>query len=485
MIRNQPLFKYVFLGGDILVITCSFFFALQTTIPEFWEITCREAFFGVSHFLLYCIFLVIYLFCFLFNNLYKRDVIISRYRQFILILKSLLAGGITCVMVMVVANIDYLVLHGKSLIFFYSLSALFLLFVYRVLSAKMTLRFLIKKNIYQSRILIIGGDTAAKHTALALLNDSFSNFHLVGFVDDYKEEGAVILDGFRNLGTLAGLEDLLKTANVDEILIAIDNAPYSRLIHIVERCLQTGKVVRIYSDLLNIIAKKMKVENYATIPVIMLSQNPLDGYPWSVKRNIDFYLSLVALVLLSPVFLAIAVGIKLSSKGPVIFKQERIGKGGKPFSFYKFRSMHINSDASEHKEFVKDFIRKGKQCDNTKIKVFKITDDPRIFKFGRFIRKTSLDELPQLFNVLKGDMSLVAPRPCLAYEWECYDDWHKRRLDILPGCTGMWQALGRSTVSFEEMVILDLYYISNMSLWLDLKIVLHTFPVIFLGKGGF
>ncbi|MCK5228801.1 MAG: sugar transferase, partial [Desulfobulbaceae bacterium] len=156
-----------------------------------------------------------------------------------------------------------------------------------------------------------------------------------------------------------------------------------------------------------------------------------------------------------------------------------------PFEFYKFRSMHMAVDDSRHKEYVKDFIRNGNQCQNKEIKIFKITSDPRIFKFGKFIRKTSLDELPQLFNVLKGDMSLVAPRPCLPYEWDCYEEWHKKRLDILPGCTGLWQALGRSSVSFEDMVILDLYYISNMTLWFDLKIILQTFPVIFLGKGGF
>jgi lipopolysaccharide/colanic/teichoic acid biosynthesis glycosyltransferase len=192
-------------------------------------------------------------------------------------------------------------------------------------------------------------------------------------------------------------------------------------------------------------------------------------------------------MVLAPLFALIAAGIKLSSPGPVIFTQTRIGRNGQPFRFYKFRSMHVaDNDATEHKKFVQDFIRQPKDtCARDDIKVFKITNDPRIFKLGKFIRKTSIDELPQLFNVLKGDMSLVGPRPCLPYEWECYEDWHKRRLDILPGCTGMWQALGRSTVSFEEMVILDLYYRSNMTLWLDLKIVLQTFPVIFLGKGGF
>jgi len=254
---------------------------------------------------------------------------------------------------------------------------------------------------------------------------------------------------------------------------------------LVETCLATQKVVRIYSDFLNVIAEKIRVEFYGNIPVVMLAQFAIQGGAWRVKRLIDMVLALVAILTLSPFLLLIAAAIKLSSPGPVFFKQTRIGLGGAPFDFFKFRSMHISNDESKHKQFVQDFIQKGKQGGDQNIQVFKITDDPRIFKFGKFIRKTSLDEFPQLFNVLKGDMSLVGPRPCLPYEWECYDEWHKNRLNILPGCTGLWQALGRSSVTFEEMVILDLYYISNMSLWLDLKIVLQTIPVIFFGKGGY
>jgi len=193
----------------------------------------------------------------------------------------------------------------------------------------------------------------------------------------------------------------------------------------------------------------------------------------------------LALMILSPLFFAIAIGIKLSSKGPVIFKQVRIGKNGRPFDFYKFRSMHVGTDDSRHKDFVTDFIKDKNKEKSKNINVFKIKNDPRIFRFGKFIRKTSLDEFPQFFNVLRGDMALVGPRPCLPYEWECYDEWHKNRLSVVPGCTGLWQALGRSTVSFEEMVILDLYYISNISLWFDFRIILQTFPVVFLGKGAY
>ncbi len=485
MIRKQPKFKYIFLGLDICIITLSFALAIIIAIPDFWDITRRQPYFCISHLLLWLIFLVVYLFCFFLNNLYNRDVVISRYRQFILILKSILAGGIVCVIFLIIFNLDYFVGYGKNLILYCLFFLPFFLLVFRVLIVNKILRLLVAKKLYHTNVLIVGGDKAARNAADALKQDVFSNFHIVGFLDDYKKKGTIIWNDFQNMGTLDNLKDIIRDNLVDEILIAINKAPYERLAYIVEKCLGTGKAVRIYSDILGVIAEKMNVEFYSSIPVMTLSQNPLDSRDWSVKYNIDTIISGLALIILFPLFLAIAIGIKLSSKGPVIFKQVRIGKGGKPFEFYKFRSMHMSLDDSSHKEYVKDFIRNGNQCQNKEIKIFKITSDPRIFKFGKFIRKTSLDELPQLFNVLKGDMSLVAPRPCLPYEWDCYEEWHKKRLDILPGCTGLWQALGRSSVSFEDMVILDLYYISNMTLWFDLKIILQTFPVIFLGKGGF
>jgi len=313
---------------------------------------------------------------------------------------------------------------------------------------------------------------------------AFADFSIIGFLDDYKEKGEKINGQYYNLGKLNDLDEIALNNDFDEILIAIDNAPYERLIHIVEKSLRTGKLVKIYSNLLDIINEKMEVEHYSSIPVITLTQKPLNAPEWDEKRILDIILSFIALIVFFPLFLAVAVCIKLSSKGPVIYKQERIGKNGKPFVFYKFRSMHMHNSVSRHKEFVQNFIKNSTECQNDNIKVYKITDDPRIFKFGKFIRKTSIDEFPQFFNVIKGDMALVGPRPCMDYEWNCYEDWHKQRLNILPGCTGLWQALGRSSVTFEEMVILDLYYISNMTLWLDLKIFLQTLPVIFLGKGG-
>ncbi len=209
--------------------------------------------------------------------------------------------------------------------------------------------------------------------------------------------------------------------------------------------------------------------------------------PLAIKRCIDVAGSAAALLFLSPVFAAIAVAIKLSSKGPVLFKQQRLGQYGKPFTVLKFRSMRTDCDAKIHQQYVEQFIA-GQVDGNSEgaaKPVFKIQKDPRITPIGRFIRKTSLDELPQFWNVLRGDMSLVGPRPPVAYEFRAYEVWHRRRvLEIQPGITGLWQVEGRSRTRFDDMVRLDLKYARAWTIWLDLKILAQTPVAVLQGEGA-
>jgi lipopolysaccharide/colanic/teichoic acid biosynthesis glycosyltransferase len=208
-----------------------------------------------------------------------------------------------------------------------------------------------------------------------------------------------------------------------------------------------------------------------------------------VKRGMDFLGSALALLLLSPLLLTIALAIKLTSPGPVLFRQKRIGQYGAPFTCLKFRSMHAVNDPQIHMEYVKRFVA-GKvqpQTSGSNGKtIYKLTDDPRLTPIGRLLRKTSLDELPQFFNVLRGEMSLVGPRPAVPYEFEAYDVWHRRRLlEVRPGLTGLWQVNGRSRLPFDEMVRLDLRYATTWSLWLDLKILLRTPRAVLSGEGAY
>jgi lipopolysaccharide/colanic/teichoic acid biosynthesis glycosyltransferase len=192
-----------------------------------------------------------------------------------------------------------------------------------------------------------------------------------------------------------------------------------------------------------------------------------------LKRTMDFSLGLCGLVCLLPLFTVIAAIIKMTSKGPVLFEQERLGLGGKVFKIYKFRTMYQNNNNAIHQRFVTDFIRGGENIEKKDIK--KIQNDPRVTKIGKFLRKTSIDELPQLINVIIGNMSLVGPRPALAYEVDKYDTWHKRRVfEVKPGITGLWQVVGRSRTKFDDMVRLDICYIQKSSVLFDMKLLLQT-----------
>ncbi|MFL5735304.1 MAG: sugar transferase [Chloroflexia bacterium] len=213
------------------------------------------------------------------------------------------------------------------------------------------------------------------------------------------------------------------------------------------------------------------------------------------KRVIDVSLAMLLLILLSPVILLIAIVIKLDTPGPVFFAQERVGAGRRSregllsweirnFRMYKFRSMFHQADNSRHEEYIKAWIAGRAEADNGTETKFKLTNDPRITRVGRIIRKSSLDELPQLINVLKGEMSLVGPRPVPTYEVAEYEEWHCERLAALPGMTGIWQVKGRSQVPFEEQVRMDIEYVRNQSPWLDLQLMLLTIPAVLTGRGA-
>jgi lipopolysaccharide/colanic/teichoic acid biosynthesis glycosyltransferase len=209
----------------------------------------------------------------------------------------------------------------------------------------------------------------------------------------------------------------------------------------------------------------------------------------AIKRAMDVCGSLAALLAVSPLFLLIAAAIKLTSKGPVFFRQQRIGQYGVPFTFLKFRSMRAGNDASIHKEYVRQLITgqaESNPADGSGTTVYKLTNDSRITKVGAFLRRTSLDELPQFLNVLRGEMSLVGPRPAIGYEVEAYDIWHRRRiLEARPGITGLWQVEGRSRVKFDDMVRLDLRYANSWSPWMDVKILLRTPAAVLFSEGAF
>ena len=268
------------------------------------------------------------------------------------------------------------------------------------------------------------------------------------------------------------LEQLARDGRIDQVLVVRDSWPRDSLIELVQRCVGWGLKVTVASPTFNVMVGRAPVFVLDGRPVIEIQPSGLFTPARHLKRAIDLAGSLLGGLLLLPLFAVVAALVKLTSPGPVFYRQERVGRGGRVFHFFKFRSMVDNNDDRLHRDYLEKLLRNGPDAgqETGNGRLYKIANDPRVTRVGAFLRKTSIDELPQLWNVLKGEMSLVGPRPCLVYEWELYKDWQKRRLDVTPGLTGLWQVTGRSRVTFEDMVLLDLYYIANWSVGLDLEL---------------
>jgi len=287
-------------------------------------------------------------------------------------------------------------------------------------------------------------------------------------------------------GAADTIEDLARSGAIDQVLVTRQDLSRDTLVDLVQRCVGWGLTVTVISPAFNVMIGRTPVVLLDGMPVLEIQPSGLFTPARLMKRSIDLLGSLIGGLILLPVFGLIALFVKLSSPGPVLYRQERVGRGGRIFHFYKFRSMVVNGDEGLHRTYLENLLRHGSAAavDARGRKIYKLVDDPRITRIGSFLRRTSLDELPQLWNVLKGEMSLVGPRPCLPYEWQLYKDWQKRRLDVTPGLTGLWQVTGRSHVSFEDMVLLDLYYIAHWSVGLDMELMLRTVPVMVFGHGG-
>ena len=241
---------------------------------------------------------------------------------------------------------------------------------------------------------------------------------------------------------------------------------------------KTGCNIHIVSSLYDIIPQKLEVEKFSGIATFKLNSNGKTVIIKYIQRALDIFLSLIAIIVLLPVWLVISLFIVIESGFPIFYIADAVGKNGIKFKMFKFRSMISNCKKDPHKNRVKEVIQNNGE---TK----KIRNDNRITKFGKCLRKYSLDELPQLINVLKGDMSLVGPRPNLPYEFKMMDKWHKKRHEVLPGITGLWQIHGRDEVKFNDQIVLDLYYVENQSIKLYFEILIKTIPVVIFGKGGY
>jgi exopolysaccharide biosynthesis polyprenyl glycosylphosphotransferase len=381
-----------------------------------------------------------------------------------------------------------LVLGGAALLFHISMvSPLFLAVFFMISTAMLALsRVALRTALSRARahgrnsrnVLIVGTNRRAIEFAERIENRAELGYRVIGFADrDWRG-----IEQFRQSGRtfaceLENLPAFLRSNVVDEVVIALPiRSLHDDASRIAALCEEQGIILRLPSNIFNLKHAQSDAEELGGHSSIMHYTGQIQGWSVVVKRAVDFCLALVALVAVSPVMILAAALIKLTSPGPVFFTQKRIGQNKRRFSIYKFRSMTVDAEAR---------MKQIEHLNEQKGPVFKIKHDPRITPVGRFLRKTSIDELPQLFNVLRGDMSLVGPRPMSVRDYELFsEDWHRRRFSVRPGITCLWQVAGRNSIPFEQWMELDMQYIDKWSLWLDIKILAKTIPAVLRGSGA-
>jgi exopolysaccharide biosynthesis polyprenyl glycosylphosphotransferase len=322
---------------------------------------------------------------------------------------------------------------------------------------------------YRRRAVLVGSGAHIQEVAAALGGGKHPEVEPVGFVSLTP----LPENGLTNLGTLEQLDRYF--GEIDEVLIADPDFPQSEAVELVDRCHRHGVRVRVAPSTMEILMDRVEFVPGQTLPLFELKPPVFDGVDWIIKRSFDILGSLLLLVLFSPVMLLSALAVKLTSRGGVIYRSMRPGIAGEPFPCFKFRTMY---EDAEHRQ---SELEKHNEMGGA---LFKMKRDPRVTAVGQFLRRWSLDELPQLFNVLRGDMSLVGPRPLPQRDFDRLADWHRKRYLVLPGLTGLWQVSGRSELDFDELVRLDFLYLENWSVFLDLSILLKTIPAVIKAKGA-
>jgi undecaprenyl-phosphate galactose phosphotransferase len=420
---------------------------------------------------------------FRYYQLYKHKYFLRIGEQTLLILKGLLINSIIIILLLFLIKTQEALHDSRTQVIIYFSVSFALLFISRVLILRKLLRAnYVGGNIKEfitRRALAVGAGNLGIFFSEILTVKPHYHIELIGFIDANPAKKGTIVNRIPVLGTMDDLMRITEEQEIDEIFITIQKIENKSLLDLIEKCKLTNCHVNLVSNHFDIITAKLDEGEYHDLKVISVSPKLSPLYSEKFKRIFDIIASLFLIIILSPVFLSIAAAIKLSSRGPVLYKTDVIGKNGKTFKWIKFRTMYSNADDKIHEMHLEDLITSNKGYK-------KLENDPRITKIGKILRKFSLDELPQLWNVLKGSMSLVGPRPCLPYEYEHFKDWHKLKYKVIPGITGLAQIIARNRedVTFSDSVLLDLYYADNQSLWLDLKILFRTIPIMLLGKGG-
>jgi exopolysaccharide biosynthesis polyprenyl glycosylphosphotransferase len=407
---------------------------------------------------------------FYFNGLYGRRLSRTVHTEVSRLLRAIILCGLVFSVAIVALRLQY-VSRPFILIFLFA-NAVFLAL------GRALVRGIVLDNTVRRRVLVAGGQREVMRAAASVDAHRDWGLEVVGVISD----GSWMAEAAGPYAFLGGYEDIPRLVQgetvIDEVLIAPAAGKLDELRALEGLFLdleEQGIVTRLVVNFLPQSLSDVSFDEFGGIPMLTFSTAPRDELLLFARRCADFVLALLLLIVFSPVFVVIAILIKMTSPGPVLFRQPRCGLHGRPFTFLKFRSMTLGADA------LKASLAPFNEMDGP---AFKMTNDPRVTPVGRFLRRTSLDELPQLWNILRGDMSFVGPRPAVIEEVRQYAPWQRRRLSMKPGLTCLWQVSGRNELTFDEWMRLDLEYIDNWSLWLDVKIALKTIPAVVRGRGA-
>ena len=412
----------------------------------------------------------VWLLLFWFYGLYEPRQVLSPVNEFKQVLHGVVAGIVLIFLADSILNLN--LARGWALL---GMATGFVIVGGERLAVRKALHFLRRRGGDVTRTIIVGANLEARTVAKTLERERWLGYHIVGFVDDDGIVGEEVEGGHRCIGRTSDIRRIVNEHDVTLVLVAASAYDPTQLNHLFWTLQDVDCDLQITSGTVDLMASRMIVQSVAGVPLLYVRRTGMDRVQKTLKRTMDLVGSIALLLLLSPVLAAIALWIRKDSEGPALFKQVRVGREGKPFVCLKFRTMIKDA---EHRRAELEHLSDGPGL------LFKLKEDPRITSAGRVLRRYSLDELPQLFNVLKGEMSLVGPRPALPGEAEQYDDWVRNRLRVKPGMTGLWQVSGRAETTFADYVRFDLFYIRNWSLALDLWILWRTLRAVIRAEGA-
>ena len=460
--------------SDMILILVAFVMAYWVRYRLQWFLTVDPANQAdLVTYLPFALALVFLLFC---SFQFSRVYVYRRDRTWLEEVYAIASATTIGVVVLIILNLAFGQLSFSRLIFLYTAVLVALLLGISRAVIYTVRGYLRNRGVGLEHVVLVGVGEVGLMVMRTIAARPSLGYKLVGFLDDDPAVNQTDIGRFQALGPLNNFFDILQNQDIDTAIICLPWRSHRTVARLLDLCEQNGTKAQIVPDFFQLTKNQMQMEQLSGIPLITTRAVSIAGWNLFVKRALDVALATAMLVVGLPLGALIALAVRFNSPGPVIYAQTRVGRSGRPFKIFKFRSMTADADAQ------RDEMADLNEASGP---LFKMRDDPRRTPVGRILRRLSLDELPNLVNVLRGEMSLVGPRPNTPEEVSQYKDWHRKRLSVSPGMTGLWQVSGRSDLTFDEMVLLDIYYAENWSLALDLGIMLRTVPKVLGGEGAY